>query len=126
GREQMPTPSMYPTKDTNGNLLETEFGLCTYKDYQTITIQEMPERARVGQLPRSVELILEHDLVDKVKPGDRVQCMGVYRALASAPNGQTNGVFRTILMCNNISVIGKEVGAVKLTATDIEHIREIG
>jgi DNA replication licensing factor MCM3 len=123
GRERLPTTSTFPTKDADGNPLELEQGLCQYKDYQTVVLQEMPERAKVGQLPRSVELILQHDLVDRIKPGDRAQCVGVYRPLASVQNGQTQGVFRTVLLCNNISLIGKEVGAVRLTGSDVGHIR---
>jgi DNA replication licensing factor MCM3 len=69
-RERLPTSSILPTQDAEGNPLDTEYGLCQYKDYQTIPLQEMPERAKVGQLPRSVEVILEYDLVDSVKPGD--------------------------------------------------------
>lgn len=111
GRNRNPTNSTFPTVDTAGNPLETEHGYCQYKDCQSVVLQEMPERAKVGQLPRSIEIMLEHDLVDKVKPGDRVQCVGVYRPLASNQNGQTSGIFRSMLMCNNVSIIGKEVGA---------------
>ena len=47
-----PTGSMYPNKDDKGNALETEFGMSTYKDSQSLTIQEMPESSPLGQLPR--------------------------------------------------------------------------
>jgi DNA replication licensing factor MCM3 len=90
-------------------VLELEDGLCEYKNYQTITLTEMPEKAPVGQLPRSVEVILEHDLVDHAKPGDRVMCVGVYRSRPTTLNGATNGVFPTVLMCNQIKIIGTEV-----------------
>lgn len=123
GIERLPTSSILPTKDDKGNPLELEPGLCVYKDYQTVTVQEMPERAKVGQLPRSVEVVLEHDLVDHVKPGDRVRTVGVYRPLASVQNGQTSGIFKSVLLCNNVSIIGKEIGAVRLTGADIQHIR---
>jgi DNA replication licensing factor MCM3 len=124
GGERLPTSSAIPTQDAEGNALELEPGLCMYKDYQSLVIQEMPEKSRVGQLPRSVDVILEHDLVDRVKPGDRVLCVGVYRSLPSQGiKDQSNGVFRTVLMCNNISIIGKEVGAVRLTGTDAKNIR---
>lgn len=46
----LPTGAQYPTKDDNGNLLTTEYGLCTYKDSQVVTIQELPETAPPGQV----------------------------------------------------------------------------
>ena len=68
-----PTGSSYPTKDSDGNPLTTEFGLCLFRANQVVTVQEMPERAPLGQLPRTVEVLLNDDLVDACKPGDRVE-----------------------------------------------------
>ncbi len=66
----------------------------------------MPEKAPLGQLPRGVEAILVHDLVNSVKPGDRIQVVGVYRALAKY-EGQINGTFGTTVLANNVSILGK-------------------
>lgn len=66
------TTNFVPKKDFQGNSLSMEFGLSTFTDYQTVIVQEAPERLPFGQLPRSVEVILENDLVDKIKPGDRL------------------------------------------------------
>jgi len=103
-----PSSTVYPTKDDEGNPLETEYGLSVYKDHQTVTIQEMPEKAPAGQLPRYVDIICDNDLVDCCKPGDRVQVVGSYRCLPSKQGGYTSGNFRTILIANNISQLSKE------------------
>jgi DNA replication licensing factor MCM3 len=119
------TSSVYPTKDDEGHALETEFGLSTYKDHQTITLQEMPEKAPMGQLPRSVELILDHDLVDKVKPGDRIMVVGVYRALALTSQGQStsSGVFKTVVLANHVQILGRGYSQLKFQPEDVRAIR---
>ena len=106
--EGTPTYGIYPKEDDKGNALVTEFGLSVYRNHQSLNIQEMPERAPTGQLPRSVEIVLDDDLVDTTKPGDRVRITGIYRALPSKTGGSTSGIFRTVLLANNVEVLGRE------------------
>lgn len=120
--DAFPSSAIYPTKDEENNPLETEFGLSIYKDHQTITVQEMPEKAPAGQLPRSVDIILDNDLVDMVKPGDRVQAVGTYRCLPGKKGGFTSGTFRTIMIACNIKQMCKEVSPT-FSAGDIAKIR---
>ncbi|XP_059558226.1 DNA replication licensing factor MCM3 [Myotis daubentonii] len=118
-----PSSSVYPTKDEENNPLETEYGLSVYKDHQTITIQEMPEKAPAGQLPRSVDVILDNDLVDKVKPGDRIQVVGTYRCLPGKKGGYTSGTFRTVLIACNVKQMSKDIQP-SFSAEDIAKIKK--
>ena len=121
--DAFPSSSVYPTKDDEGNLLETEFGLSKYKDHQTYSVQEMPEKAPAGQLPRSVDIIVDDDLVDMAKPGDRVQVVGTYRCLPSKNNGFTNATFKTVLIANNVQILNKEVDFL-FTTEDVKKIKK--
>ncbi|MBN3277594.1 MCM3M factor, partial [Polyodon spathula] len=121
--DAFPSSAVYPTKDEENNPLETEFGLCTYKDHQTLTLQEMPEKAPAGQLPRSVDIIADDDLVDKVKPGDRVQVIGIYRCLPAKHGGFTSGTFRTILLSSYIKLMSKEITPT-FSADDVSKIKK--
>ncbi|XP_024454637.1 DNA replication licensing factor MCM3 isoform X2 [Populus trichocarpa] len=121
----LPTGSVYPTRDENGHLLVTEYGLCNYKDHQTLSMQEVPENSAPGQLPRTVDVIVEDDLVDCCKPGDRVAIVGIYKALPGKSKGSVNGVFRTVLIANNVSLLNKEANAPIYSPEDLKNIKKI-
>lgn len=120
-------------------MLETEFGLSKYKDHQTLTIQEMPEKAPAGQLPRSVDIICDNDLVDLCKPGDRVQIVGCYRCLPGKHGGFTSGknheikkpyyifftgIFRTVIIANSITHLTVEA-ELQITRDDMTRCKKL-
>ncbi|BGP15822.1 MCM DNA helicase complex subunit [Rhodosporidiobolus nylandii] len=119
--------SAYPQTDADGNPLEIEHGLSTFMDHQMIMIQEMPERAPAGQLPRSVEVVMEDDLVDRCKPGDRIQIVGVYRSLGGGAGGSAH--FKTLIIANYCVLLSAKSGAgiaqQTLSDHDIREIRKI-
>lgn len=122
--EYHPSSNVLDTKDEDGNPLELEVGLSLYKDHQTLTLQEMPEVAPAGQLPRCVDVILENDLVDKCKPGDRVQIVGSYRCLPNKQGNFSNCIFRTVVIGNYIELMSKEV-SMTLTDDDVKACKKL-
>ncbi|KAF6792978.1 MCM2/3/5 family protein [Colletotrichum sojae] len=123
------TSSAYPQEDDEGNPLITEYGFSTYRDHQSVSIQEMPERAPAGQLPRGVDVLLDDDLVDKVKPGDRVQLVGIYRTLGNRNTNHNSAVFKTVIIANHIVLLssksGGGVATATITDTDIRNINKV-
>ncbi len=90
-------------------------------------MQEMPERAPAGQLPRGVDVIMDDDLVDRVKPGDRIQLVGVFRSLGNAGSGSST--FRTLILANNVILLSSKSGGgiaqATITDTDIRNINKV-
>ncbi|KAG7129713.1 DNA replication licensing factor mcm3 like protein [Verticillium longisporum] len=123
------TSSVYPQEDDEGNPLITEYGFSKYRDHQTISVQEMPERAPAGQLPRGVDVVLDDDLVDKVKPGDRVQLVGIYKTLGNRNTNHSSALFKTVILANNVVLLSSKSGGGIATATitdmDIRNINKI-
>lgn len=89
----------------------------------------MPERAPAGQLPRGVDVIMDDDLVDRVKPGDRIQLVGIYRSLGNRNAGQGSATFRTLILANNVIMLSSKSGGgiaqAAITDTDIRNINKI-
>ncbi|CAN6644440.1 DNA replication licensing factor Mcm3p [Trichomonascus vanleenenianus] len=123
----LPTTTTYPTEDADGHPLTTEYGYSTYRDHQTLSIQEMPEKAPAGQLPRSIDVVMDDDLVDRAKPGDRVQLVGVYRSLGGGGTGSST--FKSMLLANTVVLLSSKangaIAQVQITDADIRNINKI-
>ena len=113
-----------PTRDINHNPLTLEYGYSKFKDYQTVLLQEPPERTPLGQLPRSVEVILEGDLVDKVKPGDRIQVNGIFKCISTMATTSSGNV-RTVLIATSTQIINNNIQQNEFTGEDLRRIKEL-
>jgi replicative DNA helicase Mcm len=98
----------------------------TFINSQEIRIQEKPEDLPPGQLPRTIDVKLEEDLVDVARPGDRVTIIGVIRALQERIPGR--GRLRTFELyteANFVDVQGKEEEIVRISPEEEKRIQEI-
>ena len=89
----------------------------------------MPERAPAGQLPRGVDVVMDDDLVDRCKPGDRIQLVGIYRSIGNRNAGAGSATFRTLLLANNVILLSSKSGGgiaqTPLTDIDIRNINKV-
>ncbi len=98
----------------------------TFIDVQTLVVQERPEDVPSGQLPRSMEVLVADDLVDRVRPGDRVLINGILSVKQEhSPRLGRLTTFTTYLEANNVEVSTKGVEDVEITPEDEEKIREV-
>lgn len=58
---------------------------CQFSDRQIVKLQETPELVPEGETPQNVAVCVFDDLVDQVRPGDRVEVTGIYRAAPVRP-----------------------------------------
>jgi DNA replication licensing factor MCM3 len=120
-----PTSTIFPTKDENGNPLSTEFGLSYFYNTQSIGLQEMPEKTPQGLLPCSINVILNDDLVDSCKPGDRIRMTGVYRALPSYSSTYENsGIFGSIFIALHVEKVEHKLKSTSVNDDEARKIRQ--
>ena len=95
-----------------------------YRNYQRVTLQEAPGSVPAGRVPRQKDVILLHDLIDGVSPGEMVDVTGIYKHTFDAGLNTKNGfpVFQTILQANYISKQTHAMASFKLTDEDKEEI----
>jgi replicative DNA helicase Mcm len=98
----------------------------TFIDWQSVTIQEIPEDLPPGRIPRAIQSILKHDLVDTVKPGDRVNVVGMYKStLAQSTKSINSTLFKTFIEVNLIDPEDKTDEIIDLSKEDKKEIEKL-
>lgn len=96
-----------------------------FRDWQSLRIQELPERLRGGRIPRHLSAISRDDLVDEATPGNQVVVTGVLRAFQESERNKKKTTFKKILQVNHITVKEKSVEETELTQEDEEWINDL-
>lgn len=71
---------------------------CQFADRQGIKLQENADEMPQGETPHTMSMLLYDSLVDNVKPGDKVEVTGVFRAVPVRESARTRvlkSTFRT-------------------------------
>jgi len=103
---------------------------CSFLDIQKLKLQEAPEDVPTGEMPRHIWLFCERNLVNMVKPGARVNIIGIYKIFDTKLNSKRNDRYASSVRKPYIEVIGiEEMDATqkhgKFTAEEEEAIRDL-
>jgi DNA replication licensing factor MCM4 len=96
---------------------------CSFADKQIIKLQETPDNVPDGQTPHSVSLCVYDELVDKVRPGDKIEATGIFRSTPVRLNSRQRmlkSLYKTFLDVVHIKKTDKKRLNVD-TSTNLEN-----
>ena len=67
-------------------------------------------------------MVLEDDLRDACKPGDRVAVCGVYKPVAPRANGSVSGVFKAVVVANAVAKLSRDACGPVFSEEDYDNI----
>ena len=93
-------------------------------DSMLIELQDNPENIGGAQQPRRLEAYLYDDLVQEIRPGDRVIVFGVLRGAPINPKAKSADI-KYYFEVSSIEKISKDWGNIEISAEDEERIIEL-
>ena len=95
-------------------------------DHQVVRVQELPEELPPGQLPQSFDVSLNSDLVNKIRPGDRISLTGILKTEPIKPEAIIKQrLFYSRIDANYIELLGKGPEDITVSKEDEAQIRFI-
>jgi len=95
------------------------------QDWQRIVIQEKPEEVPPGGIPRQIDAIVEGDLVDYSRPGDRVTAYGILSLRSENIKRGVRNVLDSHLYISDIEISQKVLEEVNITEEEEAKIKEL-
>nr|UXY87558.1 minichromosome maintenance complex component 3-like protein [Cryptomonas curvata] len=92
-------------RNAEGQRLELEYGLSKFTDYQNLVIQDLPEIINQNESPSKVNIILEDELVNSCKIGQKVKLCGIYQPLEFSESNTKTNFFSANIKCLSICLI---------------------
>ena len=120
--ERLEKPGICPVCGEGGGKFLLVREKSEYIDWQKIVVQEKPEDVPGGQMPRSIEVHLTNDLVDSVRPGDRVSVVGIVKLYGPSDRSP---LYEVYIEANSVRVSERVLEEVSITREDEERIREL-
>ncbi len=98
--------------------------LSEFVRWRSVRIQERPEDLPPGMMPEHIDGILLDDLVDEVKPGDRVKITGIIRIRPAKreERGNEGPIYRRYLEVIHVDVPNRVYERLEITPEDEENI----
>ncbi|RSN68434.1 Minichromosome maintenance protein MCM [Candidatus Korarchaeum cryptofilum] len=94
--------------------------------WRSVRIQERPEDLPPGMMPEHVDGILTDDIVDDVKPGDRVRVTGIIRIKpARRDEGREGLIYKRYLEIIHVEVPNRVYEKLEITPEDEEEILKL-
>jgi replicative DNA helicase Mcm len=96
-----------------------------FVDWQSVRIQERPEKLRGGKMPRSVDCIIRDDIVDKAQAGNRVTITGVLKTQQESAYRTLKTTFHIYIDVNNVELRERGIEEIEISKEDEEEIKKL-
>lgn len=111
---------------TNKKSFNLLMDFSSFMNYQKASIQETHDDLAPGEIPRNITLIFTKNLIDSVRPGERVKIMAIYKSRpAEKARGKKSSVFIPYLKVISVEGIKTDEDESDLSPEDILEINRI-
>ena len=118
--EKIQKPGICPSCERKGpfNLILKESMLV---DFQKLVVQESYEDLKGGEQPKLITVYVMDDLINKAMPGNRVEIVGIPKAVIDKNNVNLRIYFKAI----SIKPIEVEFEEIEITPEDVKEIKKL-